>query len=385
MDSSSLEVNRRHRRAKTDRLDVHKRLTMLLRSVAGEQRVWSLGRVPSMAEEDRRQLHRALATTQRARTRVINRIKGLLASQGLVMPPSGNFQPQLESLRLWDGSPLPSGLRPRLGQEWEHVQALAQRLGQLEAERRVFMQTAEEAVRHKGRQLLTLTGIGTNSAWVFVMEFFGWRAFRNGTAVGALSGLPPTPSASGHTAYERGIAKAGNDHIRAMASEMAWGWRRFQPASALTPWYQQRFGHGSSRRRRRGIVALARKLLIALWRLVETGVLPDGAALKAAVRLSQQRWATGGETGLRGAAREETGFAGRTDLEQGRPTTALSRRHERMPDQVFGGKIPTRREGGVRLMSLTHARALGTVAARRDRLVGSRGEIASAGETREKA
>jgi transposase len=285
VDSSSIEVNRRQRRAKTDRLDVHKLLTMLLRYVAGEQRVWSIVRVPSLEEEDRRQLHRALATTKRDRTRVINRIKGLLASQGLVMPPSGDFQQQLEALRLWDGSPLPAGLRHRLGQEWEHVQVLAQRIGQLEAERRALMQTAEDASMKQVRQLLTLKGIGTNSAWVFVMEFFGWRAFRNGKEVGALSGLTPTPYASGHTAYERGIAKAGNYHIRAMAIEMAWSWLRFQPASALTQWYQQRFGHGSSRLRRIGIVALARKLLIALWRFVKTGVLPDGAALKPAVRL----------------------------------------------------------------------------------------------------
>ena len=117
------------------------------------------------------------------------------------------------------------------------------------------------------------------------MEFVGWRAFRNGKEVGALSGLTPMPSASGNTADECGIAKAGNNHIRAMAIEMAWGWLRFQPESALTQWYLQRFGHGSSRLRRIGIVALAHKLLMALWRFVETGVLPHGAALKAAVRL----------------------------------------------------------------------------------------------------
>jgi transposase len=285
VDSSSIEVNRRHRRAKTDRREVHKLLTMLLRYVAGEQRVWSIVRVPSVAEEDRRQLHRALATTKRDRTRVINRIQGLLASQGLVLPPSGDFQVQLASLRLWAGSPLPAGLRHRLGQEWEHVQALAQRLAQLEAERRAVLQTAEEAVMQQVRQLLTLKGIGTNSAWGFVLECFGWRAFGNSKEVGALSGLTPTPYASGTTADERGLAKAGNDPIRAMAIELAWGWLRFQPASARTPWYQQRFGHGSSRLRRIGIVALARKLRIALWRFVEAGVLPDGAALKAAVHL----------------------------------------------------------------------------------------------------
>jgi transposase len=285
VDSASIEVNRRHRRAKTDRLDVQKLLMMLLRHAAGERKVWSIVRVPSVEEEDRRQLHRALATVKQDRTRVINRIKGLLAAHGLVMPPGGDFPQQLEHLRLWDGTPLPVGLRHRLDQEWEHVQALAQRIAQLEAERRAVLRTAEDAVTKKVPQLLMLKGIGINSAWVFVMEFFGWRAFRNRKEVGALSGLTPTPYASGNTAYERGIAKAGNPHIRAMAIEIAWGWLRFQPESALTQWYQQRFGHGSSRLRRIGIVALARKLLIALWRFVETGVLPDGAALKGAVRI----------------------------------------------------------------------------------------------------
>ena len=193
VDSSSIEVNRRHRRAKTDRLEVHKLLTRLLRHVAGEQRVWSIVRVPSVEEEDRRQRHRALATAKRDRTRVINRLKGLLASQGLGMPQSRDFQQPLESLRLWDGSPLPAGLRHRLGQEWEHVQALAQRIAQVEAERRAWLQTSEDAVMNKVRQLLTLKGIGTTSAWVFVMACFGWRAFRHGKAVGALSGLTPTP------------------------------------------------------------------------------------------------------------------------------------------------------------------------------------------------
>src|SRR5262249_48964730 len=153
------------------------------------------------------------------------------------------------------------------------VQAVAQRMARLEAERRALLQTSEDAAMKKVRQLLTLKGIGTNSAWVFVMEGFGWRAFRNSKEVGALSGFTPTPYARGNTAYERGIAKAGNSQVRAMAIEIAWGWLRFQPGSVLTPWDQQRFGHGSSRLRRIGIVALARKLLIALWRVVEAGVL----------------------------------------------------------------------------------------------------------------
>ena len=284
VDASSIEVKRRHRRAKTDRLDVQKLLTMLLRHAAGERKVWRLVRVPSVEEEDRRQLHRALTTAKRDRTRVINRIKGLLASHGLGMPHGGDFAQPLEHLRLWDGTPLPAGLHHRLGQEGEQGVALTQRMAQLEAERHAVCQTTEDAVTQKVQQLLRLKGIGINSAWLFVMEFFGWRAFRNRKEVGALRGLTPTPYASGNTAYEQGIAKAGNAYIRAMAIEIAWGWLRFQPQSALTQWYQQRFGHGSSRLRRIGIVALARKLLIALWRFVETGVVPDGAALKAAGR-----------------------------------------------------------------------------------------------------
>ena len=130
------------------------------------------------------------------------------------------------------------------------------------------------------RQLFTLRGIGVNSAWLYVMEFFAWRDLQTPKQVGALAGLTPTPYQSGQSRRELGIAKAGNRHIRAMAIEIAWAWRRFQPASALSQWYERRFGHGSARLRKLGIVALARKLLIALWRFVKTGVLPEGAVLK---------------------------------------------------------------------------------------------------------
>ena len=284
VDSSRLAGTRRHRRAKTDRLAVQKLRTMLRRAVAGEKRVWRLGRVPRLEAADRRQRHRAVATATRERTRVINRSKGLRASPGLVRPPSGDFPQPLEALRLWDGSPLPAGLRHRLGQEWAHVQGWAQRIGRLEAARRALRQTAEEASMTKVRPRLTLKGLGTNRAWGFVLECFGWRACRHGKGVGALSGGPPTPDARGPTAAARGIANAGHDHIRAMAIERAGGWRRFQPARALPPWSQPRVGHGSSRLRRRGRVALARKRLMAVWRVVEPGGLPDGAALNAAGR-----------------------------------------------------------------------------------------------------
>lgn len=128
VDSSSIEVQRRQRRAKTDRLDVYKRLTMLLRHHAGEPKVWSVVHVPGMAEEDRRQLHRELMTVKRDRTRVINRIKGLLAAQGLAVPLRGDFQQQLEQQRLWDGSPIPVGLWQRLIREGEQLAGLSQRI-----------------------------------------------------------------------------------------------------------------------------------------------------------------------------------------------------------------------------------------------------------------
>jgi transposase len=212
-------------------LDVHKLLTMLLRHHTGEQKVWSVVRVPSVADEDRRQLHRELLTSKGDRTLLINRIKGLLASQGRVISLQGDFKAQLEQQRLWDGSPIPVGLRQRLLREWEQLTSVAQRIAQLEAERRELIRTAQEAAMQKVQQLLMLRGIGTNSAWLFVMECFGWRTFRNAKAVGALSGCPPTPYASGNMAYELGI------------------------------------------------------LFIALWRFVETGVLPEGAGLKEVVRI----------------------------------------------------------------------------------------------------
>lgn len=162
--------------------------------------------------------------------------------------------------------------------------ALTQRMAQVEAERRAELQTAEDAGTQKVQHLLMLKGIGINRAGLLVMECFGGRAFRHRKDVGALRGLTPPPSARGNTADEQGLAKAGKAHIRAMAIAIAWGGLRFQPQRALTQWYQQRFGHGSRRLRRIGIVALARQLLMALWRFVETGGVPDGTVLKAAGR-----------------------------------------------------------------------------------------------------
>ena len=282
IDSASIEVNRRQRRAKTDRLDVRKLLTMLLRHSAGEKKVWSVVRVPSVEEEDRWQLHRELTTATQDRTRIVNRIKGLLAGQGVQLVLQGDVEAQLDQTHQWDGAPLPSALRIRLKRAWQQVGLLTAHIQTLEAERRALLRHRTDPVIAQVRQLFTLRGIGINSAWLYIMEFFAWRDFQTAKQVGALAGLTPTPYQSGQSRRELGIAKAGNRHIRAMAIEIAWAWRRFQPDSALSQWYERRFGAGSARLRKLGIVALARKLLIALWRFVKTGVLPEGAVLKTA-------------------------------------------------------------------------------------------------------
>ena len=185
VDSASIEVNRRSRRAKTDRLDVHKLLTMLLRHGAGEKKVWSVVRVPSVVDEDRRQLHRELLTTKRDRTRVINRIKGLLAGYGIRMALQGDGETQLEEVRPWDGSPLPAAWRARLQREGQKVQQLTEQVGGLEAARRAEWRASEERGMEQVRQGATLRGIGVKSAWLFVREFFAWRDLQTPKQVGA--------------------------------------------------------------------------------------------------------------------------------------------------------------------------------------------------------
>jgi transposase len=281
VDSASIEMNRRFRRAKTDRMDVRKLLRMLMRYMNGEHKVWSVVRVPTVREEDGRQLHRELMTAKRDRARVTNRIGALLTSQGIRIEVRPGVLERLGEVRLWDGSPLPQRLQTRLEREWRKVEGLTQEIRAIEAERRALLRSGDGPAVEKVRQLLQIRGIGTNCAWLYVMEFFGWREFRNRREVGSLAGLSPTPYSSGGMGKERGISKCGNRHVRAMAIEIAWCWLRFQPESSLTRWYQRRFAHGSTRMRRVGIVALARRLLVELWRYLETGALPDGAVLKA--------------------------------------------------------------------------------------------------------
>jgi len=259
VDSSAIAVSRRQRQAKSDGLDVRKLLSMLIRYHEGERQVWQVVHVPSVEAEDQRHLHRDVETLKRERASTMSRIKGLLRSQGLRVTRLTKLPAQLEALRLWDGSPIPPGLRQRVLRVYAHHQFLRAQIAEVEAERSAVLQTSSDASIDKMRQLMMLKGMGINGAWWFVMEFFGWRAFTNRREVGGLAGCTPTPYQSGESAREPGISKAGNRHVRWMTTALAWSGRRFQPESALSVWCRERFGSGGKRLRRMGMVAVARK------------------------------------------------------------------------------------------------------------------------------
>jgi transposase len=280
LDSSSIEVKRQKRRAKTDRVDGASLLRMLWRYHNGEEKVFSIVRVPSVEDEDRRQLHRELISTQRDRGRLTSRIKSLLFAEGIYLTDLRELPAQLPRLRLWNGEALPERLVKRIEREWQKVVQLSAQISELVKERRRLLKEAKDEATECARKLMRLRAIGENAGWLFAMEFFAWREFKNRREVGGLAGLAPTPYQSGTDSREQGMSKAGNRWIRALAVEIAWGWLRYQPESELSRWYQRRFAHGSSRVRRIGIVALARKLLIELWKYLQTGTAPAGALLK---------------------------------------------------------------------------------------------------------
>jgi len=280
VDSSSIEVNRRARRAKTDGVDVEKLLSLLFRFDRGEKKVFGVAHAPTPEQEDARHWSRELESLKQERTTHTNRIKSLLASVGVQVTGRG-FSLPVDQLKQWNGEALLPSLRERLRRECERLALLEQQIGEVEQARRKAEAEVKDSAE-KVRRLKKLKGIGENSAWLFVVEFFGWRQFRNRREVGSLAGLTPMPYQSGESVNrEQGISKAGNRRIRTMAIEIAWGWLRFQRQSRLSLWFQERYGPGNRRSRRVGIVALARKLLIALWRYLDQGVIPDGAILKA--------------------------------------------------------------------------------------------------------
>jgi transposase len=278
VDSSSIAVDRRARRAKTDRLDTIKLVRMLIRHHRGEPDIWSVVRVPTPEVEDLRQVHRELEALKRERTRLTNRIRGLLANQGVDLPlKKRSFLGQLHELRLWDGLPLMDQLRRRIERAWQRICWLDDQIRQVVRERRALLDHSTEPMLERVRQLSALRGIGEGGAWLAVTEFFGWREFRNRREIGALAGLVPTPYHSGDSERDQGVGKAGNRRIRTWAIEVAWGWLHYQPDAQVVRWYRRRFANQSKRIRKIGIVALARRILIELWMFLETGAVPDGA------------------------------------------------------------------------------------------------------------
>lgn len=277
-DSSSIEVSRRSRRAKTDGLDAEKLLSSLIRFDRGERKVFGVAHAPTPVQEDERHWARELESLKQERTAHTNRIKSLLVSVGSSAKVDKGLLQRLDQVKQWNGEPLLPSLRERLRRECERLALLESQIKEVERSRR----QAEVEATEKVRRLQELKGIGENSAWLFVVEFFGWRQFRTRREVASLAGLTPMPYQSGDTVnVEQGISKAGNRRIRTMAIEIAWAWLRLQPQSRVSLWFQERYGPGNRRSRRVGIVAVARKLLIALWRYLDQGVIPEGAELKA--------------------------------------------------------------------------------------------------------
>jgi len=280
VDPASIDVNRRKRRAKTDRLDVFKLLSNLMRWWIGEEKVWSVVVVPSVRDEDARHFHRERQTLKKERTAHINRIKCLLKLHGIGLKRvDGDFVEQLGGIRLHDGSSLPAQIRQRLGREYQRLVFVEEQIEILARQRREALRQSTDGRIAKVRKLTQLRGVGDVGAWIIVMEILGWREFGNRRQLASLVGLTGTPSDSGDTSREQGIDKAGNALVRKILIEMAWNWVRWQPDSEISRWFNRKFGGAGKRHRRIGIVGVARRLLIAFWRYLEQDVEPRGAII----------------------------------------------------------------------------------------------------------
>ena len=284
LDPASLSVKRRARRVKTDRLDVVSLLRALIGFTAGDDEACSLVRVPTVEQEDDKRLHRERQRLVQERTAHTNRIKGLLACQGIYdfHPRCRDAKARLASLVTGDGRELPGHVEYEIERELDRLELLARQLGEVEAARDAVLKAVEASSgrERKIRQLYQLKSLGPEFSTVLVGEIF-YRSFRNRREVGAYAGLTGCPFNSGNVVREQGLSKAGNPRLRTTMIELAWMWLRHQPKSALSQWFTGRLGEAAPPRLKRVlIVALARKLLIALWRYLETGLVPQGAMMK---------------------------------------------------------------------------------------------------------
>jgi len=285
IDPASLQVDRRARRVKTDNIDVTKLLRSLMAYLRGEPKVWSVVRVPTIAEEDDRRLHRERDRLINERVQHVNRIKGLCAVHGIYhyQPLRSDRMKRLEQLQAADGREPPPRIKAEILRELRRLELLLQMIKAIEKERNVMaLSTAPSTYGNakKVQHLVKVASIGPEIATVLVSEVF-FRQFNNRREVGSYVGLTPSHYQSGPSSRDQGISKAGNHKARATMLELAWLWIRYQPDSPFTVWFRERVGTAKGRIRRIAIVAVARKLLIALWRYLETGVVPAGAKLKA--------------------------------------------------------------------------------------------------------
>jgi transposase len=282
LDPASIQVNRRARRVKTDRIDVLALLRALIATDREERHVCAIVRVPSVEEEDARRSHRERQRLVRERTGHINRIKGLLFAQGIrdIKPKLRRTRIDFAALETAEGHPLPDRLRRELEREYARLSLIATQLREVEKERDTA--DAQDPVVEQKRQLLVaLHGVGATSAAILAREVFA-RSFASRRQLGSYLGLTPSAYDSGSTTRCQGISKAGNSWARRILIEVAWLWQKYQPASPLSHWYIQRTAGQSSRIRRIMLIALARKLAISLWRYVETGLVPEGVAIDRA-------------------------------------------------------------------------------------------------------
>jgi len=284
VDAASIETARRGRRAKTDRLDAEKLVRKLMAWVGGEKTVWRVARAPSVEAEAQRRPMRERQRLIGERTAHRTRIASLVALHGVRAKLNGRqeFAVAVEHLRDWQGQPLSAELVAELNRELQRLAMVHQQILLLDKQQQAALATPQTAAQEMAKKLMGLRGVGPISAMLLAVEFFAWRRFRNRREVGALAGLCGTPYNSGDSTREQGISKAGNKRVRWVTAELAWSWLRFQPHSELSKWFWRRFGLGSKRVRRIGIVALTRKLLVALWKYLEYDELPAGATLRVA-------------------------------------------------------------------------------------------------------
>jgi transposase len=282
VDPASIATSRRRRRAKTDKIDGEALVRALLAYKRGEPRVCAMLRVPTPEEEDRRRITRERKALTNERVRHVNRIKGLLFSQGVsgYEPLRRDRRKRLDELKTGDGRPLPAHLKAQVDRELDRLELLLKQIKAFEAER-VAMLAAAEAVSPAPAMLLDLKGIGPEFAAVLWSEGL-LRHYDNRRQVAAYAGLAPSPWQSGSVDHDQGVSKAGNPRLRTTLIQVAWLWLRHQPRSALTLWFEDRVRQNGSRLKKMTIVALARKLLVALWKYVSAGVVIEGAIMKTA-------------------------------------------------------------------------------------------------------